>query len=101
MTNSTYRFEFDRGTDLDDAESTLHLAILAAEGLYSEAQIRLGFAYHRDEANHCLHLSGGDDLSATVVHIFTALATKEFGATAFAFTRVDCGEPAEPMALAT
>ena len=101
MNPTTYRFRFSDTTELDEAESTLHLAILAAEGLFSEALLRVNFAYHRDDDGHCLHINGGDEISETVVRIFTSFAIKEFGATAFTVSCVPRGRPQEVLAMAT
>lgn len=83
MTNTNYRFRFAKRVDLDEAESTLHLAILAAQGLYPEPMIRMAFFYERDDASHQLALSGGEEISDTIARIFTALITQEFGPTSF------------------
>lgn len=101
MTPTTYRFRFSDATELDEAESTLHLAILAAEGLFSEALLRVNFSYHRDDDGHCLNFNGGDEISETVVRIFTSFAIKEFGSTAFTVSATPSGQRAEPLAIAT
>ncbi len=101
MNAPTYRFRFSDVTELDEAESTLHLAILAAEGLFSEALLRVSFSYRRDEEEHCLHINGGNEISETVVRIFTSFAIKEFGSTAFTVSATPSGQPAEPLTIAT
>ena len=101
MNPTTYRFSFADLAQLDEAESTLHLAILAAEGLYGEALLRVEFAYSLDDEGTCLHVHGGNDVSDTVVRIFTALAIKEFGATAFTVSSAPRGRPEEVLAMAT
>ncbi len=101
MTANTYRFRFNDTIELDDAESTLHLAILAAEGLFSEALLRVSFSYRRDDAEHCLQINGGDEISETVIRIFTSFAIKEFGSTAFTISSVPRDRPAEALAMAT
>ncbi len=37
MTTGVYRFTFDKDIALTDAEATLHLAMIAAEGLFGNA----------------------------------------------------------------
>ncbi|MEO0474352.1 MAG: hypothetical protein AAF085_00080 [Planctomycetota bacterium] len=99
--NTTYRFRFDDQTDLDEAESTLHLAILAAEGLFGEALLRVRFSYRRDDDSRCLQVNGGNEISESVVRIFTSLAIKEFGSTAFSVSNALGSEREEPLAIAT
>lgn len=101
MHATTYLFRFDDATELDEAESTLHLAILAAEGLFSEALLRVSFSYRRDDEAHSLHISGGDEISETVIQIFTSFAIKEFGSTAFTVSSSPRGRPTEALAMAT
>lgn len=101
MNETTYRFRFNDTIELDEAESTLHLAILAAEGLFSEALLRVSFSYRRDDEGHCLHVNGGDEISETVIRIFVSFVIKEFGSTAFTVSTVTSGQPAEPLAIAT
>ena len=46
MTSSAYRYKFRDEANLLEAESTLHVAILAAEGLFGEARVRRAAADH-------------------------------------------------------
>jgi hypothetical protein len=101
MNATTYRFRFNSDTDLDEAESTLHLAILAAEGIFSEALLRMSFTYDRDDAERCLATNGGDEISETVVRIFTSFAIKEFGSTAFTVSSTPRSRAPEVVAVAT
>lgn len=101
MHTTTYHYRFNDATELDEAESTLHLAILAAEGLFSEALLRVSFSYHRDDAGHSLLINGGDEISETVVRIFTSFAIKEFGSTAFTISAKPGARDREPLAIAT
>jgi len=101
MHATTYLFRFDDATELDEAESTLHLAILAAEGLFSEALLRVSFSYHRDDPGHSLLINGGEEISETVVRIFTSFAIKEFGSTAFTISALPSTRDREPLAIAT
>lgn len=88
MHTSVYRFSFSRGIDLAEAEATLHLAILAAEGLFGEARVRMEASYHMDAPRAALLVDGGTPVGDAVVRIFTTFVTREFGADAFAVRRV-------------
>jgi len=44
MGTQAYRYRFREDVDILDTEVTLHLAIIAAEGLYGEARVRMDAA---------------------------------------------------------
>jgi len=93
MHTNVYRFTFLRGVDLTEAEATLHVAILATEGLFGEARVRMEASYHLDAPRAALLVEGGTAVGDAVVRIFTALLIKEFGADGFAVRRMPCGTP--------
>lgn len=101
MNTHVYKFCFDDGVDLDEAELTLHLAIHAAEGLYGEALVRMEAGYRRDETERSLYIDGATEVGQAVVRIFTSFVIKEFGSTAFTVSTVTSDQPAEPLAIAT
>lgn len=88
MHTSVYRFAFSRGVDLAEAEATLHLAILAAEGLFGEARVRMEVAYHADAPRSVIVVDGHTPAGDAVVRIFTTFVTREFGADAFSVRRL-------------
>lgn len=96
MQCTVLRFTFDNRIDLSDAEATLHLAILAAEGLYGEARVRMDFAYFADPAHRVIHLDSGSQSGDAVARIFTIFAAREFGDRAFAVRRVRVNPPPAP-----
>ncbi|TVQ34159.1 MAG: hypothetical protein EA376_00645 [Phycisphaeraceae bacterium] len=88
MTTHVFRFRFASGVDLAEAESTLHLAILAVEGLFGEARVRMEVSYCMDAPRSALLIDGGSTVGDAVIRIFTAFLTREFGAGAFSVRRV-------------
>jgi len=88
MHTSVYRFAFSRGIDLAEAEATLHLAILAAEGLFGEARVRMEASYHMDAPRSALLIDGVTPVGDAVVCIFTSFLTRECGADGFKVRRV-------------
>ncbi|GAB4292652.1 MAG: hypothetical protein Kow0067_19310 [Coriobacteriia bacterium] len=96
MQSTVLRFTFDSRIDLSDAEATLHLAILAAEGLYGEARVRMDLAYFTDRAHRVIHLDTGSPSGDAVARIFTIFAAREFGDRAFAVRRVRVAQPLTP-----
>jgi hypothetical protein len=83
MSQLPYRFEIDKSVPLTEAEMTLQLAMLALEGLYGQAQVRLEARYHLDEGGRALVVEGGNEVGTDLVRVFTALLIREFGEDSF------------------
>lgn len=93
-----YRFQFSPDVDLADAEDTLRLSLLAAEGLFGEAKVRteVTFSVHPLQAE--LRVSGSDNIVESAAQICTSLFTHEFGRGAFCVRREPSAEPAAAAA---
>jgi len=87
MTGDVLRFTFDTGIPLDEAESSLHLALFAAEGLFGQARVRLDTGYDLDLLSRALVIDASTEVGASVARIFTGLLVREFGERAFAVDR--------------
>ena len=83
MKTQVYRFTFISGTDLTEAELTLRMAFLAAEGLVGESRVRMEASYHVDSPRLVILVDGGTCSGDAIVRIFTAFVTHEFGGDAF------------------
>lgn len=94
MLSPVLRFTFAVGVDLADAEATLHLAILAAEGLFGEALVRMEVSYFTDPSRRVIHIETGSVTGDAVAKIFTAFVIREFGEGAFVVGRARVGSPA-------
>ncbi len=94
MVSGTYRFEFDRGVPLEEAETTLHLALIAAEGLFGRARVRLDARYHIDEACRRIDVRAATEVGAAVARIFAAFLLREFGEEALSVRAVGSEEAA-------
>ena len=88
MTTNVYRITIDRTAKVGEAEQTLHLAILAAEGLFGAAQVRMDMAYHVDEPRQVLMIDGSTAVGSAVIRMFTSLLLHEIGREAFTVRRV-------------
>lgn len=89
MVNTTaYRFHIDDAIGLDKAESTLPLAILAAEGPFGESKVRMDVSCHVDAPRRVILIDGKTDTGRDLVRVFTSLITRDFGANAFSVRRV-------------
>ncbi len=83
MNGTVHRFTFRRSSDAPEAESTLHLAIFAAEGLFGEARVRLEASYTLDTDRNLISVDGATEVGCAIVRIFTALLLREIGPEAF------------------
>ena len=88
MTEEIYRYRFDEGVDLHAAEETLLLSVLATEGLYGQARVRMDAAYSVDTAIRAIIVDAGTDVGQTVNSIFVSFITREFGGNKFHVRRV-------------
>ncbi len=100
MTTGTYRFTFGNDIELTDAEATLHLAMIAAEGLFGNALVRMDVSFAVDQAGRNLTVDGTTAVGATVVRMFTSLLLREFGEDAFTVRRVKASSPDQAEAAA-
>jgi len=89
MNADAIRFEFDSEVPLQDAEMSLHLALIATEGLFGRALVRLEAEYELDEDHHVIGVDAGTEVGAVVVRVFTALLIREFGEEAFSIQRTN------------
>lgn len=87
MNTDVYRITINCAAKVSDAEQTLHLAILAAEGLFGAAQVRMDMAYHIDEPRQALTIDGSTAVGSAVLRMFIALLLHEIGREAFTIRR--------------
>jgi hypothetical protein len=100
MITESYRFEFEPVVPIIDAEMSLHLAMIALEGLHGQAQVRLEAAYHVDESSRTITVNGTTDVGADLVRVFTGLLIREFGEDAFEVRSMPCAATPEEAAVA-
>jgi hypothetical protein len=98
MSHTEHRFQFTPEVDLQEAEATLRLSLLAAEGLYGEARIRTDVSYSIEPLRSAIRVEGGAPVSEAVAQIYTSLLSHEFGRRAFTVRRSPAGEPAATTA---
>jgi len=88
MTTDIYRFELDKTVPLEEAEQSLHLAIIAVQGLFGQARVRLDAGYHLDEPRRVIVVDGTTAVGMSVVRVFTEFLLREFGWDGFEVHRV-------------
>jgi hypothetical protein len=89
MFEQAYRYRFAERVGLRDAGDTLLLAVLAVEGLFGAARVRMDFAFATDEAIRVIVVDASTDVGQAVSGIFTAFLSREFGPDAFCIKRVE------------
>ena len=89
MIRQAYRYRFRNQATLQEAEETLLLAMLAAEGLFGRCRLRMDVAWAVDESINTLVIDADTLVGMTINLIFTAFITAEFGADAFDVRRVE------------
>jgi hypothetical protein len=94
MNETQVSFTFDPTVDLNDAEDTLLLARIAAEGLHGEARVRTEVSHAINPFGAENTISGRTAATAAVTQIFTSLLTREFGRDAFRVRRQLAGAEA-------
>ena len=88
MITEAYSYRFKENVDLAQARGTLLLSVLAAEGLYGAAQVRLDLGLAADEAIGVIVVDASTDVGQAVNGIFTNLLMREFGPESFGVKRV-------------
>jgi hypothetical protein len=96
MRDTVFRFQFTADVDLAEAEGTLRLSLLAAEGLHGEARVRTEVTFAVDPGRAEIRVAGVGVVTENVVQIYTSLMTHEFGREAFTVRR----DSPEPIAAA-
>lgn len=89
MITEGYRYQFAKGVCLRDAEDSLLLALLAAEGIYGQSRVRMDAAYAVDTPVRIIVVDGATQVGQDVSGVFTSFLTKEFGPDAFRVRRLN------------
>jgi len=89
MITEGYKYQFARRVRLQDAEDTLLLALLAAEGIHGRPRVRMDSAYAVDPAVRTIVVDSSTDVGQDVCGIYTSFLTKEFSGQAFDVSPLD------------
>lgn len=93
-----HRFRFNAGVPMNEAESALLLAIVAAEALHGQANVRLSMRYLFGEDKRACVIDGDSEIARQIVLIFTQFLIHEFGEDAFQVNREVHEDPPAPAA---
>ena len=89
MFEQPYRYRFADSDDLQEAQKTLRLAMLAAEGIFGEALVQMDAACVIDESIDVIVIDASTPVGKVVNKVFTIFILREFGPRAFQVMRVE------------
>ena len=89
MNREIHRYSFKTSVPGSEIEETLHLAVLAAEGLYGQSRVHIDAGYFLDAEKRACVIDAGSDVGRDISRIFGGYALREFGEGAFDVNRVD------------
>lgn len=87
MTELVYRYTFEAEVVTEEVEATLVLALLAAESLHGEAEVRLDAAHYFDTDRRECVIDAGTPVGRDLARLFVGFLRREFGETAFTVSR--------------
>lgn len=96
MTKDIYRYSFRRHVPLEDVEATLVLALMGAESLHGEAQVRLDAAHFLDSERGACVIDASTSVGRDFNRLFVGFVRREFGVDAFTVERVDAFPTHQP-----
>ena len=89
MTNELYRYTFKSDMPLEDIEASLVLAIMSAESLHGEAQVRLDAAHFFDRDQRACVIDASTPVGRDVNRLFVGFLRREFGEDVFTVERIE------------
>jgi hypothetical protein len=89
MNPLVYRYTFAAEVPLEEIEATLLLAVLAAEGLHGEAEVRLEGYHSFDPQRRSCTIDAATAVGRDINRLFVSFIRHEFGASAFQIERID------------
>jgi hypothetical protein len=84
-----YRYTLSARIPEEEAEASLLLAVLAAEALHGESQVRLDAAHHYDAGRRACVIDAATAVGRDINRLFVGFLRREFGPDSFTVARVD------------
>lgn len=89
MSAEVYRYSFAASVPFEEVESSLLLAVMAAESLHGQAQVRLDAGHALDGDKRRLVIDAGTLVGRDLNRLFLGFVSREFGEDSFRVERVD------------
>jgi hypothetical protein len=96
MTPEIYRYVFNATVEMEEVEASLLLAVVAAESLHGESQVRLDTSHYLDPIKRACVIDAATAVGRDVNRLFVGFLRREFGEDAFRVERVT--EPSPQVA---
>ena len=90
-----YRYKFDPSIPFEDIEASLLLAMLSAESIHGESQVRLDASHVIDAEAHACVIDANTAVGRDLNRLFTGFIRREFGEGLFRVKRVEAVTPSE------
>ena len=84
-----YKYKFLSRAALEEAEKTLLLATLAAEGLHGASRVRMDAVYVVDQTLFTIVVDAATAVGEDIASIFTAFVAEELGQNKFIVKRLN------------
>ena len=88
MAAEVYRYSFTPPIPLEDVEASLLLAILSAESLHGETQVRLDAAHFFDPDQRACVIDANTPVGRDINRLFVGYLRREFGEDVFTVERL-------------
>ena len=88
MNPEVYRYTFSPTVSFEDVEGTLVLALMAAESLHGQSQVRLDSGHATDAAKRRCVIDASTRVGSDLNRLFIGFASREFGPDAFQVERI-------------
>jgi hypothetical protein len=89
MSAEVYRYSFASSVPFEEIEASLLLAVMAAESLHGQAQVRLDAGHALDGDKRQLVIDAGTPVGRDLNRLFLGFVSREFGNDAFHIERFD------------
>ena len=89
MNQSIYRYNFHGNIPITEAEESLMLAVLAAEGIFGRSRVRLEASFLLDKAKRSCVIDATAEVGSHISRIFNSFLARQFGEAAFTVKQAD------------
>jgi hypothetical protein len=97
MSQEVYKYAFAPEIPVQEAEASLYVAVVAAECLHGEAQVRLDARHYFDGDRRACAIDAGTAVGRDIAKLYTGLLKREFGEMSFSVERLTA-PPLRPAA---
>lgn len=89
MSAEIYRYTFAKSVPFAEAESSLVLAIMAAESLHGQTQVRLDASHAADANKRSCVINASTQVGRDLNRLFIGFINREFGPDSFTVERIE------------